>query len=625
SRLARRPGRTDYHPGITDPIQVTTISGYRGKLTPPLPASAADTWLEAETGVLNGTAVESSHAGYSGTGYVAGFDQASDSVTITIPGNPGGLHDLTIRYATPYGAKTASLSLNGSGLGDVSFPAVSTFSEIPAGKALLRPGDNTITVTNNWGWYLIDAIKVTPSAPRAPHQVTGELTDPAATAEAKGLMRYLTDNYGKNILSGQQDQASIDWLEQNIGKAPAVGGYDLMDYSPSRVERGTTGRDVDHALAYDGRGGITTMVWHWNAPSGLIDQPGKEWWRGFYTDATTFDLAAALADPASTDYKLLIRDMDAIAAQLKRLADAKVPVLFRPLHEAEGGWFWWGAKGPGPAKELWRLLHDRLVGHHGLHNLIWVWNSVSPDWYPGADVVDVVSADVYLPQGDHSAANGTYDRLVQLGGDKKLVALGEVGSIPDPDLVRAYEARWSWFVTWGGFVQDGAINPRDFVQRVYNHTNVITLDELPDFKDPGNQPEPTDGCAATFHVVNQWSGGYQAEVTVKNQKTTAISGWQVTWTLSSGQGIQNSWNATLSTSGSTVTAKNASWNGTIKPGESASFGFIGSGTPSTAALMSRSPTWVTPFPAVGRWNGTSPPARRFSRGGTATSPSPGAV
>ncbi|MBB5801372.1 hypothetical protein F4560_001140 [Saccharothrix ecbatanensis] len=554
-------------------------------LAPPLPAAAADTWLEAETGVLNGTVVESSLAGYSGTGYVAGFDQGSDSVTITIPDSPGGLHDLAIRYATPYGAKTASLSLNGSGLGDVSFPENPTFTTIPAGKVLLRSGDNTVTVTNNWGWYLIDAIKVTPSAPRPPHQVTGELTDPAATAEAKGLMRYLTDNYGKNILSGQQDQASIDWVEQNIGKAPAVDGYDLMDYSPSRVERGTTGRDVDHALAYDARGGIITMVWHWNAPSGLIDQPGKEWWRGFYTSATTFDLAAALADTSSTDYKLLIRDMDAIAVELKRLADAKVPVLFRPLHEAEGGWFWWGAKGSGPAKQLWRILHDRLVGHHGLHNLIWVWNSISPDWYPGDDVVDVVSADVYLPQGDHSAAVGQYDRLVQLGGDEKLVALGEVGSIPDPDLVRAYEARWSWFVTWSGsFIQDGVTNPRDFVQRVYNHANVITLDELPEFKDPGTQPEPTDGCAATFRVTNQWDSGYQAEVTVKNQKTTAITGWQVTWTLAAGQGIQNAWNTTLSTSGSTVTAKNASWNGTVKPGESASFGFIGTGTPSAAAL-----------------------------------------
>jgi predicted phage gp36 major capsid-like protein len=62
------------------------------------------------------------------------------------------------------------------------------------------------------------------------------------------------------------------------------------------------------------------------------------WWSGFYTAATTFDLAAALADKTSANYALLIRDIDAIAAKLKLLQDANVPVVWRPLHEAEGGW-----------------------------------------------------------------------------------------------------------------------------------------------------------------------------------------------------------------------------------------------------------------------------------------------
>lgn len=534
---------------------------------------------EAEDGVLNGTAVESAVPGFSGRGYVAGFDNATDSVTITIPDSPGGLHDLTIHYATPYGAKTASLSLNGSGLGDVRFPEHPAFTTISAGKVLLVEGDNTVTITNNWGWYLIDAIKVVPSAPRGPHQVTGALTDPAATAEAKGLMRYLARNYGVNTLSGQQDQASIDWVEQNIGKAPAVGGYDLMDYSPSRVERGTVGRDVDHALAWDRRGGIVTLAWHWNAPSGLVDQPGKEWWRGFYTDATTFDVAAALADPASEDYRLLIRDVDAIAVQLKRLADAKVPVLWRPLHEAEGGWFWWGAKGPEPAKRLYRLLHERLVGHHGLHNLIWVWNSVAPEWYPGADVVDVVSMDSYPPQGDHGPVIGPYERLVELGQDRKLVALGEVGSIPDPDLVRAYEARWSWFVTWSGsFIQDGVVNPRDFVQRVYHHEHVITLDELPDFKTtPGT-------CTATLRVVARWGSGFHAEITVRHPENSPSNGWRVSWQLAEGQRIANQWSARITTSGTTATAVNLPWNAGIAPGGSTTFGFLAGGSPTAPEL-----------------------------------------
>jgi len=66
----------------------------------------------------------------------------------------------------------------------------------------------------------------------------------------------------------------------------------------------------------------------------LVDTPGNEWYRGFYTEATTFDVADAMATPASANYELLVRDIDAIAVQLQRLEDAGVPVLWRPLHEA---------------------------------------------------------------------------------------------------------------------------------------------------------------------------------------------------------------------------------------------------------------------------------------------------
>ena len=193
-------------------------------------AYAAETLtFEAEDGVLNGTTVSSTATGFSGTGYVDDFDASTDSVTITIPDSPGGLHDLAVRYRAPYGQKVASLQLNGAGLGDVTFLEGTTWTTVAAGKVLLDEGDNTVSVVNNWGWYEIDAITVTPAAARPPHQVTCELVNPDASAEARSLMRYLADNYGENILSGQQDAASIAWVEENIGKARAVGGFDLMD------------------------------------------------------------------------------------------------------------------------------------------------------------------------------------------------------------------------------------------------------------------------------------------------------------------------------------------------------------------------------------------------------------
>ena len=99
-----------------------------------------------------------------------------------------------------------------------------------------------------------------------------------------------------------------------------------------------------------------------------------------------------------------MHDIDTIAVQLKKLEAAGVPVLFRPLHEAEGGWFWWGAQGPDSAKKLWRVVYERLTVKHELRNLVWVWNSVKKEWYPGDDVVDIVSADTYS-EGDHGVSS----------------------------------------------------------------------------------------------------------------------------------------------------------------------------------------------------------------------------
>lgn len=127
----------------------------------------------------------------------------------------------------------------------------------------------------------------------------------------------------------------------------------------------------------------------------MYDTEENPWWSGFYTRATDFSVSAALADTTNANYTLILRDIDAIAVQLKRFEDAGVPILFRPLHEAEGGWFWWGAEGPEPAKALWDLLYDRVTNHHGINNILWVWNSLAEDWYPGSDTSDILSTDVY--------------------------------------------------------------------------------------------------------------------------------------------------------------------------------------------------------------------------------------
>jgi len=330
-----------------------------------------------------------------GKGAVGGFDQPTDKITFKIENNGTRLYDFNIRVAAIYGEKRTSVVLNGGASSEVYFPASQTFDSIPAGQLLLQPGVNTIEIVSNWGWYLIDSISLKPSAPRPPHKIEPLPRNPAADANARALYAYLRSIYGKKILSGQQDLSWADWISKLTRKTPALVSVDLMDYSPSRTERGTVSTAVEDAIAHDKRGGIVSVLWHWNAPIGLYDTEENKWWSGFYTRATDFDVAAALSSTTNANYTLIIRDIDVIAVQLKRLQDAGVPVLFRPLHEAEGGWFWWGAKGPGPAKKLWGLLYDRLTNYHKIDNLLWVWNSILSEWYPGDGTVDILSADVY--------------------------------------------------------------------------------------------------------------------------------------------------------------------------------------------------------------------------------------
>lgn len=119
--------------------------------------------------------------------------------------------------------------------------------------------------------YLIDSITLTPSEPRPPHKIVPNLVNPNANTDATALYDYLKSIYGKKILSGQQDLEWANWVEEQTGKLPALVSVDLMDYSPSRVEyQGDIATTVEDGLAHAERGGIVSVLWHWNAPTGRM-------------------------------------------------------------------------------------------------------------------------------------------------------------------------------------------------------------------------------------------------------------------------------------------------------------------------------------------------------------------
>ncbi|KAL4995004.1 family 26 endoglucanase H/Glycosyl hydrolase [Aspergillus recurvatus] len=302
--------------------------------------------------------------------------------------------------------------------------------------------------------------------------------DKAATPRAKQLLRYIQTQYGSNYISGQQDPASLEWVKQNFNVTPTILGTDLMYYSPSAVEHGGKSHTIEDVIKFDQQNGINALVWHWYAPNCLLDTEEQPWYNGFYTEATCFNVSTAVSHRTNAaDYRLLIRDIDAIAAQLKRLSDADVPVLFRPLHEPEGGWFWWGAQGPAPFKKLWDILYDRITRVHNLHNLVWVCNTADPNWYPGNDKCDIATVDHYAEAGDHGVLEGKFEALQNVTRGERVLALAEVGSIPDPNLQADKNVTWAYWMTWNDeFIKDGKHNSRQFLQDTFNNSRVIIID-----------------------------------------------------------------------------------------------------------------------------------------------------
>jgi mannan endo-1,4-beta-mannosidase len=442
---------------------------------------------EASQGVtLNGVQIANERAGFSGTGYVTGFDSSTDKISLTVS-VPAGLYELALGYASPYGDKGVDFQVNDEPGSGTLKHTLAGFSSANVGKFLLQEGTNTITIYQGWGHFDIDYIQLTPTPASLPAKPPKILADAQATLSTKGLFSYLVDQYGSKVISGQQDD--VEYILEKTGKEPAIGSFDLIDYSPSRVQFGTTPQRTSEDIirwAKKGEGrGIISLMWHWNAPTDLINQtPDKLWWRGFYTDATTFDIAAVLADKKGERYQLILRDIDAVALQLKKFQATDVPVLWRPLHEAPGGWFWWGAKGSGPYKELWHILYDRLTNYHQLHNLIWVYtgtDTFNADWYPGDQYVDVVGLDIYANANVNMSGNWG-SAQAQLNG-KKLVTLSETGNLPNPDKIRGFGTWWSWFSVWTG-TDHIKKQPLDLLKAVFTDKDVITRDELPNWRPP---------------------------------------------------------------------------------------------------------------------------------------------
>lgn len=462
-----------------------------------LPTARAqdDAWAQvyqAEEGALLGKA---QIGGSRSQRYVQGLAADGDGVDVSIQIAQEGFYDLCVYHASIDGSyKENYVSVDGDMLGTVSTQGRG-FTDAVLERIYLTTGAHSVRVTKYWGWVRIDSIKLRPSAPLPENMytVSPALVNPNASDSAMRLMAYLCDNYGKNIISGQYCPDGLYGIEnaciwRETGKYPAILGLDMMDYSPSRVKNGSVGKSVKLALEAWEKNVIVTFCWHWNAPEEYIT---GQWYSAFYTDSTNIDLAKIMSGQDKQGYDLLLRDIGAIAAQLSILRDAGVPVLWRPLHEASGGWFWWGAKGKDAYIALYQLLYEQLTHVYGLDNLIWVWNGQDKAWYPGDAYADIIGEDIYPGERVYTPQTARFLKAVDYTGARKMIVLSENGCLFDPDLALRDGAAWGFFATWNGefvtksktlYKYSEQYTEKSMLQKVYGHERVITRDELPDLK-----------------------------------------------------------------------------------------------------------------------------------------------
>jgi len=321
-----------------------------------------------------------------------------------------------------------------------------------------------------------------------PFTLDESLCNPDATSEAKAVYAYLLSQFGKATLSATMsspawDNTLAEQLYTMTGRYPAIHTYDYLFLRWSRPMGNANWIDYTDTSVVEEwaeAGGLVSAGWHWNVPKTEADRGNLDNY-AFYTDGNTFGARNALRE-GRWEHTQINEDLAAMATHLGTLQEKGIPVIWRPLHEASGKWFWWGTDGAAQYKKLWKYVWE-YFHNAGINNLIWVWTSQGDDanWYPGDEYVDIVGCDLYDTE-NHASRRDKWDQLLTITKGHKLLTLSECGQIPSLGNTFAGGDVWSWFMPWNDVYMTDAYNSADFFNEQMNSPYVITRDELPSFK-----------------------------------------------------------------------------------------------------------------------------------------------
>lgn len=465
---------------------------------PEIQEQSAGGLYEAEKAKITGSAaVEYERSEFSGDGYVTGFDGKENSAVEFTADIPATQHyDLSLCISSDEYID-CELSLGGSVYSTFSTADNGEFVLITIFGVFLEKGSTAVKIRPIDGDICLDYLKIENSTALSEitYDADSEPVNENTADPAKQLLSFLSENYGKYIITGQyaadSDNSELDLIYRTTGKYPVIrfANLELPD------DNSESYKQVEAAAQWYKDGGISCVSWYWNAPSEK---------RSIKTEETDFSLHKAVTKEKIADLsedeisKLLsegkislecyslIRDIDSMAEQLKTLQEMEVPVLWRPLPEGCGEWFWWGASGEEDYKWLWQLVYDRLTGYFELDNLIWVWNGQSEGCMVDKSTFDIVSADLYIT-GEKDYGSKFYEEFAAVQkfvGTDKLIAISECGSVPDIDAAFRDNSVWSFFGVWyGKYIEDEngeyseEFTGKDALVRAYNSDGALTLDE----------------------------------------------------------------------------------------------------------------------------------------------------
>ena len=407
----------------------------------------------AESGEIKGDAkVKDTRKDFKGEGYVTNIKSESDwnhSFELT----DSQYYNVSVTIAADEKLKNG-IAVNGTPVGEFTYDGNGKWQTFTVNNVFIEAGEVKLSLANANDKIDIDYCNIQSSDQI--QNLSQKLEKPKlinknADYNAQALYSYLTQNYGKKIVLGQYDtvgtSAETQLVYKTTGKYPAIRFGDMTMFTQKNSV--IAENEIPTAESWAENGGIVGYMWHWTDPVGKTE---------YYADKTDFDLSKAVtkekiatmsieqikklqeSGKISKECVAIVEDIDAVSEKLAALRDEGIAVLWRPLHEASNGYFWWG-KDAESYKWLWQLLYERQTEYHKLNNLIWVWSAQNANWYVGDDYCDILSVDIYDNGSKASQVNSLL--FLQSISKNKPIAMSECGNFPSIQNLANDKTMWS--------------------------------------------------------------------------------------------------------------------------------------------------------------------------------------